>query len=546
MPDVLLKNITLADKEEKRVAKSVGQIEKEVWSMIQDLLNSFDTKDGKFVTDEKAKALLAQLNKRLRKIIDTSGLENEMRGFLDNFDEIEDNLKTIHKSLNGIVVPESTLTKQKAWAIDNTLFTLKEANVNLKFMDPLRRILYTKVNFGSTLIDTEKQLRQIVLGDPGHFGILTRWIGQVTRDAFNKYEGVINQEIKVKYDMDAVRYVGPILEDSRPQCIRWVEMGIIPDTKLQEEIDWAFKNGKGMMPDTDTANFCVNCGGFNCIHSAYPTFIDGPKKPAPSPAKAKTPEEQALEEKKKKQEADKLAMKEAKKKKQAEWAALKAEKAAAKAAADAAKQAKQAEKAEKAAAKQAAMAEAAVKKAEQKAISDAKKAKEQQIKTEKYQAKLVAMKAKKVIDDLKDKVKELYKTQGSINSVKINETGLFKNKTLSGNFEPGISSEEKAAKIKEYQSIGEKISKEYKKTGGLNKLLEANKDQVQTIKYEDLTPFQSTVSPKKIITKLEGKDNNKYLPVVFKVNGKYILEGGTHRTVASILKGEKEIGRAHV
>lgn len=72
----------------------------------------------------------------------------------------------------------------------------------------------------------------------------------------------------------------------------------------------------------------------------------------------------------------------------------------------------------------------------------------------------------------------------------------------------------------------------------LQKLQEIGETKEFVLK--DLIPFQGTVSPQKLIQKLEGNDNNKSLPVVVKIGEKYYLEGGTHRVLAAILRGEEK------
>jgi len=47
-------------------------------------------------------------------------------------------------------------------------------------------------------------------------------------------------------------------------------MGRIEEERLQQEINWAFQNGQGMIPETNPDNFIINRGGYNCRHEAIP------------------------------------------------------------------------------------------------------------------------------------------------------------------------------------------------------------------------------------------------------------------------------------
>ena len=68
-----------------------------------------------------------------------------------------------------------------------------------------------------------------------------------------------------------VNYLGNIIIDSRPQCIRWVDKfnGFIPADKLKSEIAWAKANGKGYskhLPTLSVDTFARVRGGHRCRH----------------------------------------------------------------------------------------------------------------------------------------------------------------------------------------------------------------------------------------------------------------------------------------
>lgn len=264
--------IILQERLTNKFVRSLKDVEKEILELVERLTRKFKTENGHFVPEKDSIELLATLNKEIKKILDKVHINDEVANFIDDFDQIDTNIKNLQKSLNGIQVPASLFNAQKAWAIDNTVNSLVESNINLKFIQPVKQLLYSRVSFGASVVDAEKQLRQIVAGKPGEFGILQKWIGQIARDTINEYQGTVNQQIKIQYELTNIRYVGPLVEDSRAQCVRWVDKlgGFISDTDLQSEIDWAYANGSGMKPDTTVENFCQKRGGWNCIHLAIP------------------------------------------------------------------------------------------------------------------------------------------------------------------------------------------------------------------------------------------------------------------------------------
>ena len=253
--------------------KNVAEIQKEISDLVNELIFEFEIKNGKFVPQTDSAFVIATLNKRIKAIIQNSRLEEEILGFIDDFDLIDQNIKAIQLKENGIQLNNSIFTAQKTWAIDNTVNSLLESNISTKFTQPIKKLLYNRVMFGSTVVDAEKQLRSIILGNKGELGVFERWVGQIARDSIYEYQGSVNAQIKVEYELNALRYVGGLVEDSRCQCRRWVEDydGLLTDEILPQEIAWAYRYGSGMKPDTTPENFPQKRGGFNCTHLAIPT-----------------------------------------------------------------------------------------------------------------------------------------------------------------------------------------------------------------------------------------------------------------------------------
>ncbi len=265
-------NIFVIEKLERKFVKSLQEIQEEIFLLVDRLTRKFKSENGFYVPDSNTEELLATLNKEIQKIINRSKVNDEIAAFIDDFDLLDKNIAAVQSELNGIKVDKNIFTQQKIWAIDNTLDNLTTSNIDIRFVGPVKQLLYSRVAFGGSVVDAERQLRTLVLGKGNFPGVLERSIGQVARDTINQYQGTINQQIKVQYDLTDIRYVGPLVRDSRPQCIRWINefKGRLTDDQLKDEIQWAYNNGKGMIPDTVPQNFCQNRGGYNCIHEAIP------------------------------------------------------------------------------------------------------------------------------------------------------------------------------------------------------------------------------------------------------------------------------------
>jgi hypothetical protein len=263
-------NELISDRAVTDLSKGMVGVERTVYDILRKYLLRFNTEDGSFSAQTATGKLIAEMNREIAVAISKSSLDSEISKFLVNFDEVGENVRKMHLQLNDIDVPQSLVNRQKAFAIDATTYSLREANVSTRMIDPVKRMLFQRVSTGASVLDTERELRQVILGDGERQGVLQRWVGQIARDSINQYEGTIHTAVANEFGLTAIRYVNSIVTDSRSQCKRWVAMGRIETKDLPSEINWAFQNGQGMIPETATDNFLINRGGYNCRHRAIP------------------------------------------------------------------------------------------------------------------------------------------------------------------------------------------------------------------------------------------------------------------------------------
>jgi hypothetical protein len=307
--NLVLETARLSDAAVQRLQSNLQGYEQQVWERLQAFLNRFDVKDGSFVPDAKTATLINAIKREMRGVIEMEKLAESTQAFVANFDDIAENVRAIHGEQNGIVVPKSLVNGQKAWAVDQTEYALKDANIHPAFMEPVRKLLFTRINGGKSVAETEQILKALVIGPDGKNGVLTQWAGQVATDAINQYEGVVQSAIATEMGLTGVRYVNSIIETSRSQCVRWVEMEWMPEAIIADEIAWAKKNGSGMVFETTAGTFLIYRGGYRCRHKGIPVRDElarrmaaqrsAPPKPSPKEiqeARDKAERQQALQE----------------------------------------------------------------------------------------------------------------------------------------------------------------------------------------------------------------------------------------------------------
>jgi hypothetical protein len=258
---------------QKRYDKVEPKFVKSVVSWIE----KFRTTNGNLVRGKDNLKRLSSFKKSIERYLLQSGYNDMVSGFLEAFNELGTEQQSIHAELNGIKITKSFLNTYKRLAVNNVIASMQGQGLNQALINPLKNELLIAINQGSSITDVVKSIAGQLTTTEARQGVLKRISLQASRDAVLQYDGVVNEAIRKVYKMDAVLYVGSILtKDSRLQCKRWVnetkngKKGLILFEDLQQEIDWADDNGKGMIANTTPENFCQNRGGYNCRHIAYP------------------------------------------------------------------------------------------------------------------------------------------------------------------------------------------------------------------------------------------------------------------------------------
>lgn len=241
-----------------------------LWQRLREYLRRLDSAGGRFVTSANSMEVLASIRREMSRFLKEQQVTEFMREVLVDFDQLGTNLRTMHGEGNGIVMPKSLVTDQKRIAVAELTDSLFGSGYDARFAQPVQKALYNAINYGADVVDTERALRVMVRGIEGRAGLMERHVGTVARDSMRQFRGRMNKVVMEEYELPFIRYVGNIIQDSRWQCRRWVEMEYIPVQQLQAEVRRAFRQGSGMIPGTTKDTFIINCGGYNCLHTAFP------------------------------------------------------------------------------------------------------------------------------------------------------------------------------------------------------------------------------------------------------------------------------------
>lgn len=279
--------IKIMDTAEDKFLLQVEKSSEELFKELMKLFDNIDISNGKLNSTKRAEEFLLTLDKRIEKALEKSGYNQGVGQYVTNFDKITANVIAVQDQLNGFNILASQLNPFQKVAVSDTITKLLGAGINNVFTAPIRQALYRSILLGQKASDAEQIIRDFTLGAGGKEGVLTRYATQVARDSLGQYKGLIQANIVTDLGLNAGRYVGSIIKDSRAQCAKWASEGLIKldkafEKELQKAIDGTLcfpvqgvrKCSSGMIPSTtDIPTFFINRGGYNCRHDLLPTKV---------------------------------------------------------------------------------------------------------------------------------------------------------------------------------------------------------------------------------------------------------------------------------
>jgi hypothetical protein len=270
--DIIEKKDSTISTAESKLLDQLGPTEKLIFADIKKLIDKFNVSGGKIEFNDSNVELVNQINQTIVDAIQKSKMPSTIREFLRDFDTIKEYNVDVHSKLNGLSPKEleDLINPIQRGVVQQTLDGLTGSGVDANFIEPVKQGIYKNIIGGATRSDLENYLTAYVVGTPELNGLYTRYVKQVSRDALGQFDGQINAIIAEEFGLDAFRYVGSLIDDSRPQCVRWVGKRILEKSEMPEQIAWANNNGSGMIPGTNPDNFLVFRGGYNCRHRAIP------------------------------------------------------------------------------------------------------------------------------------------------------------------------------------------------------------------------------------------------------------------------------------
>lgn len=280
----------------KAITKALKQFEKRIPAMEKSMAHDVNMEifrlkknNGQIANTVENMRIVTSIKNKIAQLLNTESYQKGTAKFLDSFNTITALQNQYWKQAEKSFKPSDMLREIREQAINDTAKKLGEQGIGVGIGDKVVDILRTNITSGGTYRQLQEQLRT-ALTQTETPSLLRRYVTQITTDSVHQYNAQYTQQVSSDLGYQWYAYQGSDIMTTRPFCnamtdFRYFHISEIPRLLRGEGLTYkdpktgAVKPVKvnkktnlpdGMIEGTNTSNFFVRRGGYNCGHQIRP------------------------------------------------------------------------------------------------------------------------------------------------------------------------------------------------------------------------------------------------------------------------------------
>lgn len=280
----------------KAITKALKQFEKRIPAMEKSMAHDVNMEifrlkknNGQIANTVENMRIVTSIKNKIAQLLNTESYQKGTAKFLDSFNTITALQNQYWKQAEKSFKPSDMLREIREQAINDTAKKLGEQGIGVGIGDKVVDILRTNITSGGTYRQLQEQLRT-ALTQTETPSLLRRYVTQITTDSVHQYNAQYTQQVSSDLGYQWYAYQGSDIMTTRPFCnamtdFRYFHISEIPRLLRGEGLTYKDpKTGEvkpvklnkktglpdGMIEGTNTSNFFVRRGGYNCGHQIRP------------------------------------------------------------------------------------------------------------------------------------------------------------------------------------------------------------------------------------------------------------------------------------
>lgn len=208
-------------------------------------------------------------------ILRNKGYKESVKEVYKSFNELTKIQDEVTRKAFGSANLPASLNEIKDLAREQVLADMTEAGIKSNVIDKVEMVLTDNVRSGNSFNVMQEQLKDLLANQKTKSGgALSAYSKQIATDGMYQYAGNYDKLVSQSYKTKWYKYVGSLIETSRPLCQDLVKKKFIHESELtgitNGRVDGKQVSTAGMIPGTTAENFIVFRGGYNCRHRLIP------------------------------------------------------------------------------------------------------------------------------------------------------------------------------------------------------------------------------------------------------------------------------------
>lgn len=224
---------------------------------------------------------IGKIKGKLEVIILNDDYIKEVKRFTEAFNTVSKLQNQYFGLIEDDFTPAAILKEIQKQSIDSTIVSLTESGISSNVIEVIQDLLRVSITTGASYTQLTEQLRGAMLSNKSGGGLLERYSKQITVDSLMQFSRQYSDTVSNDLGLNFFMYVGSNITTTRELCLaltakKYIHISEIPDIVKgridgkQVPISPKTKTWAGGVPGTNTANFKVYCGGYNCQHQLAP------------------------------------------------------------------------------------------------------------------------------------------------------------------------------------------------------------------------------------------------------------------------------------
>lgn len=252
------------------------EIQRATFDRLLTLLKELDLKGGSIVNNVRNIRLLGSIKQELDDLVLNNKYLNSVKEFVTAYGTVARLNDRYFSEVADKYSPPKMLKEVRKQAVNDAVASLTESGIGVNYTDKIRELIKTSITSGGSYATLTNQLRETIIGSEGVDGALVKYARQITTDGINQFNRTYMKAVTDDLGFKWFRYVGSNLRTSRPFCVAMTEddnqyfhISQVPNI-IKGNLNTGKVSTQGMNKETNSTNFFIYAGGYNCGHSIIP------------------------------------------------------------------------------------------------------------------------------------------------------------------------------------------------------------------------------------------------------------------------------------